>query len=355
MGFWYRRLIRPLLFRQDPENAHERAVRALAIASRVGPVRGLLRGVTSLARVGAGVRLFGLDFPNRVGLAAGFDKNATCWPALAALGFGHVEVGTITLRAQPGNDRPRMFRFPAQHAVINRMGFNNEGAEAVASRLSRMPGPGRRRAPLGINIGKSRAASIDEAVDDYLGSFRLLADHADYIAVNVSSPNTPNLRRLQEADRIRALLEALSSANTGRGATARPILLKIAPDLSFPQVDEVLQAVADFGLSGVIATNTTIARPGPFASVDEPGGLSGEPVRRRSTEIVAYIARVMEGRIPIVGVGGIEDETSAAEKLDAGASLVQVYTGMIYAGPLLARDLAWALAVRDSRWVFRPQ
>lgn len=352
MGFWYRRLLRPMFFRQDPESAHERVVRALAMASVLGPVRTLLRW---RGRVGVGarpVKVFGVEFPNRVGVAAGFDKNAVCWPALGALGFGHVEVGTVTLQAQAGNPRPRLLRYPEHDAVINRMGFNNEGAEAVARRLARQPGPGRRGFPLGINLGKSRAASLDEAMADYLGSFRTLADHADYIAINVSSPNTPELRKLQEDDRLRELLQALRDANRERGEQARPILLKIAPDLAFRQIDAVLQAVFDFELSGIIATNTTSSRPGYFASVNEAGGLSGHPLRRLSTDVVDYIARATEGRLPIIGVGGVDDPVSAAEKLDAGAQLVQLYTGMIYQGPWIGREIARGLAAYGSTWGF---
>jgi dihydroorotate dehydrogenase len=349
MGIWYRRLARPCLFRLDPEHAHELAVRGLALASSplFAPVRAALR-VTFRGGNPAPVRLFGLDFPHRVGLAAGFDKNGVAWPALAALGFGHVEIGTVTLHAQPGNPRPRMFRYPAEQAVINRMGFNNDGAEAMARRLAARPGPGKRAVPIGINLGKSKVTPLDEAVADYLGSFQLLADHADYVAINVSSPNTPDLRKLQDEERLRELLRALQEANRARGAAARPILLKIAPDLSFRQVDGALQAVTDFGLAGVIATNTTIARDGFFATVHETGGLSGRPVRARSTEIVNYIARATDGRLPIIGVGGIDDAASAAEKLDAGASLVQVYTGMVFQGPGLGCDLARALGARGK-------
>lgn len=354
MGSAYRTLVRPIFFRTDPEWAHETVVRALAFASAITPVRALLRW-RGRAGVGASpVRVFGVEFPNRVGVAAGFDKNAVCWPALGALGFGHVEVGTITLRAQPGNPRPRLFRFPREEAIINRMGFNNDGAEAVARRLARGPGPGRRSVPVGINLGKSRAASLDEAVQDYLGSFRLLADHADYVAINVSSPNTPDLRKLQEEERLRELLAALAQANRARGAAARPILLKIAPDLSFPQIDRVVQAVVDFGLAGIIATNTTLARPGRFADVNEAGGLSGRPLRARSTHVVAYLARVTGGRLPIIGVGGIDDPVSAGEKLDAGASLVQVYSGMIFQGPFVGREIARAAKVRDGWWNLEP-
>ena len=248
MGFWYRRLVRPLFFRMDPEKAHERAVSALSLASAVAPARWLLAWRGAVGYQPSPVRVFGLDFPNRVGVAAGFDKNAVCWRALHALGFGHVEVGTVTLQSQPGNEKPRVFRFPREEAVINRMGFNNDGAEEVARRLARLPKPGHRAGPLGINLGKSRAASVDAAVEDYLGSFRLLAEHADYVAINVSSPNTPGLRQLQEESRVRALLEALQGANRELGEASKPILLKIAPDLDFRQIDVVLQAVRTLDL-----------------------------------------------------------------------------------------------------------
>jgi dihydroorotate dehydrogenase len=284
-------------------------------------------------------------------LAAGFDKNARAWPAAAALGFGHVEIGTVTALAQPGNPKPRMFRFPAEEAVINRMGFNNEGAAAVATRLAGQPGPGQRRIPLGVNLGKSKLAGLEEATADYLASFARLADYADYLVLNVSSPNTPNLRQLQDESRLRELLGAITAANRDRatqpGRRRVPVLLKIAPDLTWPQIDSVLQVIAEHGLDGIIATNTTLARPGPFAGVNEAGGLSGAPVRRRSTEIVRYIARATSGRLPIIGVGGITEAAGAAEKLDAGATLVQVYTGMIYRGPFFAAHLARALADRQ--------
>ncbi|RME72716.1 MAG: quinone-dependent dihydroorotate dehydrogenase, partial [Verrucomicrobia bacterium] len=347
MGALYRNLVRPWMSRMDPEEAHERAIRALSVASSLGVVRELLRWRGWIGPKARPVWLFGLEFPNRVGLAAGFDKNAVAWRALMALGFGHVEVGTVTYHEQPGNERPRIFRYPEQDALINRMGFNNDGAEKVAQRLSHQPGPGRRPGPLGINIGKSRVADIDEAVADYLNSFRLLVDHADYIAINVSSPNTPGLRQLQEEKRVRELLGALQEANRARGEARRPILLKIAPDLTFRQIDAVLQAIADYGIDGIIATNTTLARPGPFATNSEQGGLSGRPLRDMSTHIIDYIARKTEGKLPIIGVGGIFDSASAGEKLDVGASLVQIYTGMIYEGPWLGRDIAIGLSVRD--------
>jgi dihydroorotate dehydrogenase len=299
------------------------------------------------------IDVFGLRFPNAVGLAAGFDKNARAWPAAAALGFGHVEIGTVTALAQPGNPRPRVFRYPEHEAVINRMGFNNEGSEAVARRLARYPGPGRRRIPLGVNLGKSKATDIEKAAEDYLLSFQRLADHADYLVLNVSSPNTPNLRQLQDESRLRELLSAITGANRARasdfGKRRLPILLKIAPDLSWVQIDAVLQVIAEYQLDGIIATNTTLARPGFFGGIEEAGGLSGAPLRQRSTEIVGYIARATEGRLPIIGVGGILDSRGAAEKLDAGATLVQVYTGMIYRGPFFAAELARGVQHRQ-RW-----
>ena len=296
------------------------------------------------------VEAFGLKFPNAVGLAAGFDKNGRAWPAAAALGFGHVEIGTVTFHAQPGNPRPRAFRYPAEQAVINRMGFNNAGAAALAKRLEKLSGPGRRAIPLGINLGKSKVTSLDQATEDYLGSFRLLADHADYVVVNVSSPNTPGLRELQDAAWLQPLLAALVEENRVRvtaGKPRRPLLLKIAPDLNWPQIDAALQVIADLKLDGIIATNTTLARPGALAAANEAGGLSGAPVRRRSTEIINYIARTTGGRLPIIGVGGIMDEAAAGEKLDAGAMLVQLYTGLIYRGPFFAAEVARALAWRQ--------
>jgi dihydroorotate dehydrogenase len=348
MGKFYERVARPLFFRLDCERAHEVGVRGMALLGALSPVCRALEAWHSRGLPVRPVELFGLRFPNRVGLAAGFDKNAEAWPAAAAMGFGHVEIGTVTALAQPGNPRARVFRYPADEAVINRMGFNNEGAAAVAARLARQAGPGRRRIPLGINLGKSKAADLEKAAEDYLASFRLLADHADYLVLNVSSPNTPNLRQLQDESRLRELLSAITGANRERAALGGkmrvPLLLKIAPDLSWPQIDAVVGVIFEFGLDGIVATNTTLGRPGRFAAVAEAGGLSGAPLRRRSTEIVNYIARTTRGRLPIIGVGGITDSRSAAEKLEAGAALIQVYTGMIFRGPFFAAELAGAVA-----------
>lgn len=349
MGWFYQKIVRRGLFSLEAEHAHELAVSTLAILANLAPLRQLLARANRLSPdLVKPIEVFGLKFPNAVGLAAGFDKNASGWPAVEALGFGHVEIGTITALPQPGNERPRVFRYPENGAVINRMGFNNQGAAAVAGRLARQPRVGQRSIPLGINLGKSKVVDISKATADYLDSFSRLADHADYLVLNVSSPNTPGLRQLQDEDRLTELLRAVSSANRER-PTRVPLLLKIAPDLSFRQIDAVLGRIFEFGLDGIIATNTTIARSGPFAKVKEAGGLSGRPLRQRSTAIINYIARATEGRLPIIGVGGIDDSISAAEKMDAGASLIQIYTGMIFRGPFLARELAYSLADRQ-RW-----
>ena len=352
MGKYFERLVRPKLFEMDSERAHEFGVDAMALLGALGPVCRLLEGWHRLGGMRP-VQAFGLTFPNAIGLAAGFDKNARAWPAAAALGFGHVEIGTVTARGQPGNPRPRVFRYPAEEAVINRMGFNNDGADAVAERLSHHPGPGARRIPLGVNLGKSKVAEIDQAAADYLSSFARLAGYADYLVLNVSSPNTPNLRQLQDEARLRELLGAITGANRERtlasGRPRVPVLLKIAPDLTFPQIDAVLGVIAEYGLDGIIATNTTLARPGFFATVDQTGGLSGSPLRKRATGVIRYISLATRGRLPIIGVGGITDADSAAEKLDAGATLIQVYTGMIYRGPFFPAELAHALQDRRVR------
>jgi len=347
MSVLYKSLLKPLFFRLDPERAHELAVKALSLLAVAPLLRPAMVACNRLPKERKPVSAFGLKFPNRVGLAAGFDKNAVCWPAFEALGFGHVEIGTVTALAQPGNPKPRMFRFPDEDALLNRMGFNNDGAAIVADRLEEMPGPGRRGIPLGINIGKSKAASLDQAVEDYRRSFLALADFADYLVVNVSSPNTPDLRKLQEESRLSDLLGEICKLNGNRAASGkdrRPILLKIAPDLTDSQIDDILQILSDLQLDGIIATNTTMAREGPFEELDEPGGISGMPVERKSTEVIARISKQTDGKLPIVGVGGIFSPDTAKRKIDAGATLVQIYTGMVYEGPFLAKRIARSLA-----------
>jgi len=301
------------------------------------------------------VKAFGLEFPNAVGLAAGMDKNGRFFRGASALGFGHVEIGTVTHLQQPGNERPRVFRYPESEAIINRMGFNNDGAELVAARLKNTLGKKKRRTPLGINIGKSKVVPIDQAVEDYIASFNKLVDFADYITINVSSPNTRDLRKLQEASNLENLLSALVDANKSRakklGINPTPLLLKIAPDLSYPEIDKVLECIDNCGIDGVVATNTTLARPGRLAQIKEPGGLSGKPLHMHSVKIVNYISHCTAGKLPIIGVGGIDSPETAGAMVDNGASLVQVYSGMVYRGPFIAKLLARALAPQQSAWV----
>jgi dihydroorotate dehydrogenase len=323
--------VRPMLFRLgggDPETAHEFTLQRLA--GLPAPALGMLRRRYSVSKP---VEVFGVRFPNPVGLAAGMDKNGVALPAWPALGFGFVEVGTVTAHAQPGNDKPRMFRLRDSAAVINRMGFNNAGAAALAGRLERI---GPLDVPMGVSLGKSKITPLDAAVDDYLTSYRVLQPYADYIAVNVSSPNTPGLRTLQDRDHLAALLGALV------GKT--PVLVKIAPDLTEPAIAEVLEVCLAYGAAGLIATNTTLARDGLAAAdqprADEAGGLSGRPLTERARKVVHFVHQETGGRLPIIGVGGVMDTDDAARLFDAGASLVQLYTGFVYRGPALVRAIA---------------
>jgi dihydroorotate dehydrogenase len=354
MGFYYEKVLRPILFRTNPEKAHDLGVTAMDYLGKLSWVCRWMEAA-NLVRSDKPVKAFGLEFPNAVGLAAGMDKNGRFFRAAPALGFGHAEIGTITHLQQPGNERPRVFRYPEANAIINRMGFNNDGAEAVAKRLKATIGRKKSRIPIGINIGKSKVVPLDQAVPDYLSSFGLLVDYADYIAINVSSPNTQDLRELQKEAYLDTLLGELSNTNHGRakklGIKPTPMLLKIAPDLNFKEIDHILASIEKWNFSGIIATNTTIGRPGSFANVREPGGLSGMPLHQRSLEIVNYISRRTEGKLPIIGVGGINNPESAGAMVDKGASLVQVYTGMVYHGPFVAKSLARALAPHQSSWV----
>ncbi len=348
MNSFYERVLRPVFFRIDPERAHEYGKNLLQTFS---VLKGCCRMAARWNQGSGGEReLFGLRFPNLVGLAAGMDKDAEFVPAAAALGFGHVEVGTVTPRPQPGNPQPRLFRYPPQEAVVNRMGFNNRGAEAMVARLRRLPPPGKRFCPVGVNIGKNKNTPLAEAGTDYLACFRALADWADFFTVNVSSPNTEGLRELQERGRLAGILSTLRESNLARPSGPVPVLIKISPDLSFRQIGEILSVVAETGVAGVVATNTTLARGGLPPGTYERGGLSGRPLRARSTEIVRFIARETGGKLPIIGVGGICDAASAAEKLDAGAHLIQLYTGWIYRGPFFARDLARGLRFHQRAW-----
>jgi dihydroorotate dehydrogenase len=332
----YERFVRPLLFSLSPEAAHNLAIRNLRAASSLPSV---LRMLERFKPPPNPKTVWGLTFPNPVGLAAGFDKNGVAIPAWAALGFGFVEIGTVTAKAQPGNARPRIFRYPEQEALINRLGFNNDGADVVASRLGRLRQSGRWPAiPVGINIGKSKVTPIENAVDDYLYSFRLLAALADYLVLNVSSPNTPGLRSLQEHDALEPLLAAIRRENE----TARkPVLLKIAPDLSISELEQIIAACEQDGIAGIIATNTTLDHSAITSSHDQTGGLSGRPLREKSTEFVRTITS--RSSLPVIASGGISDASSAREKIQAGAELLQVYTGYVYRGPSLLREIAQEL------------
>ncbi|HSV65884.1 MAG TPA: quinone-dependent dihydroorotate dehydrogenase [Mycobacteriales bacterium] len=338
----YRRVLRPALFRLgggDAETAHEWTLRGLAWLDRQPTALAALRrryGGTAPRTV------FGVRFANPVGLAAGMDKDGRALRAWPALGFGFVEVGTVTAWPQPGNPRPRVFRLPASEAVINRMGFNNAGAAALADRLA---GYGRLPVPLGISLGKSRVTPLDQAVEDYLGSLARLYPYGDYFAVNVSSPNTPGLRALQGAGHLAELLGAL------RAHGPKPLLVKIAPDLAEPDLAELLAACAAHGVDGVIATNTTTSRPGRLGLLaggpaSEAGGLSGRPLRALALDVVRFVARETGGSLPIIAVGGILDPDDAARMFDAGASLVQLYTGLVYRGPGLVRAINQSAASR---------
>ena len=354
----YRRALRPALFGafgRDPEAIHERMLAALAFVSRSPTLTHMLSlTCDTLYGVPAGParEVFGLRFPHSVGLAAGFDKNAVAVPALAALGFGFVEIGTLTRHPQPGNPRPRLFRLPEDEALINRMGFNNVGAEAVAAQMARMRRVARLTIPVGVSLGKSKVTPLDDAVSDYLASLEALYASGDYFAVNISSPNTPGLRALQERDRLDALLATLvarlrtRASDEGR-ATPKPLLVKVAPDLDDAGLAQVVEVCLARGASGLIAINTTITRAGlhaPQALQAETGGLSGRPIHARAVEVVRRLHALAGDRLPIMGCGGVFGADDARRLLDAGATLVQLYTGFIYEGPGIARRITRELA-----------
>jgi dihydroorotate dehydrogenase len=355
-GFTPYDLVRPWLFRLgggDAEAAHDWTMRRLAMVTR-HPV--LLRALARVMAVPpAPIEVFGLHFPNPVGLAAGMDKNGAALPAWPALGFGHVEVGTVTRHAQTGNDRPRLFRLRASSALINRMGFNNAGATVLARRLADLrahpplpcPPGATLPVPLGISLGKSRVTPLGAAVEDYLASFTHLRPYGDYFAVNVSSPNTPGLRVLQDRAHLAELLAALGERDRADQGGRRPILVKIAPDLTDPAIADLLDVCAAHGVAGVIATNTTVSRsglaPGDAVLAAQDGGLSGGPLAARTRQVVAFVHRETGGAMPVVGVGGILAADDAIRLVDAGASLVQLYTGFVYRGPRLIREIVAAL------------
>ncbi len=349
MSWLYRNFLRPALFAQESEEIHDRTLSALALASRQTTLCDALAAFCSAPTLP--IEAFGLRFPNPVGLAAGMDKRAVAAPVWPALGFGFSELGGVTWHPQPGNPAPRMFRAVPDEALINRMGFNNDGAQAMAEtlatwrRLQRWPAH-----PVGINLGKSKITPLDQAADDYANSFRVLRPHADFFVVNVSSPNTPNLRQLQDKAALDEIFRALQTVNASPGP-ARPILVKVAPDLTFEAVDEILELAGPCQIAGVVATNTTITRPDTASPAlsriyAQTGGLSGRPLRARSTELIRHIHRQTHGKLPIIGVGGIFDAADAWEKILAGAALIQVYTGLVYEGPGIARSIVCGLQER---------
>ncbi len=317
----YHVLLRPLLFRMDPEAAHNLALRAI---SR-GWVKGAVPADGNLART-----VFGVRFPNPVGLAAGFDKNGVAIDQWRHLGFGFVELGTVTRHAQPGNPKPRMFRYPADRAVINRLGFNNEGADALAGRLEQASAG----IPVGINLGKSKVTPIEEAAEDYAYSFQRLREFGDYFVVNVSSPNTPGLRSLQEKGPLTKILWRLKEIDS-----QKPLFVKIAPDLSLGEIDDVIEVCQSLELTGIIATNTTLSRDGLRADPGEAGGLSGAPLRPLADEVLKYLREQADPALILIGVGGVMSGEDAAAKLRLGASLVQCYTGWVYGGPNFVGDV----------------
>lgn len=348
----YRSLLRPLLFRLSPETAHELALHTLSFSP--GLIKRLLAPRPTQKLFGE-LRRFGLSFPNPVGLAAGFDKDGIALESLAALGFGFIEAGTVTYEPQPGNQRPRLFRLPKDQALINRAGFNNKGAVAFAQQVKAH----RPDCVLGISIGKSKTAPIENAVEDYLRSFEIVYPVADYIAVNVSSPNTPGLRELQKAEQLEVLLQTLQrrsrdlSEQSGR-ARLMPLLVKLAPDLEPEDLKHIVDVVKRTGVAGLIATNTTTRREGLRTTKEEiaacgEGGLSGMPLRESSTKMIATLYNLTSGLVPIIGVGGIFTAEDAWEKICAGASLIQLYTGFIYRGPRIAQEINEGLALIISR------
>lgn len=337
-------LLKPLLFQLSPEAAHRATVFLLDLAAAFPPTRRLLRRWYCVNDKRLERQLLGLTFPNPVGLAAGFDKDGKHIEGLGCLGFGFIEVGTVTPKPQDGNPRPRLFRLPADRALINRMGFNNEGLEALTGRLRRLREKGLADGLIiGGNIGKNKVTPNEQAADDYLRCFEALFPYVDYFVVNVSSPNTPGLRELQEKEPLTRLLQLLQEKNRAH-TTPKPILLKIAPDLSDHQLDDIADIVRSTGLNGVIATNTTISRQGletPEKAVETigAGGLSGAPLRTRATAVIRYLREKMGPGPVIIGVGGIDSAEAAQEKLAAGANLVQVYSGLVYEGPGLVKKV----------------
>ncbi len=333
------KIVRKALFTVEPEKVHYMVMKNLNRAYKIPFSRNILKSIFSVQHTSLERTLWGITFPNPVGLAAGFDKDAKYTDALACLGFGFVEIGTLTPKAQPGNPQPRLFRLPADKALINRMGFNNGGAAAAAEKLRHR----KEKIIIGGNIGKNKDTPNDDAINDYEASFKELYPVVNYFVVNVSSPNTPNLRALQDKEPLTRLLQRLQELNNELG-NPKPLLLKIAPDLTDGQLDDIIEIVTQTGIQGIVATNTTINRDGletPQNMIDNigAGGLSGKPLTQRATEVISYIHKKSNGTVPIMAVGGIFTAEDAREKINAGAALVQIYTGFIYEGPGIVKKI----------------
>ncbi|UHA72620.1 quinone-dependent dihydroorotate dehydrogenase [Paenibacillus sp. 481] len=341
----YRNIGKPIFFKMDPERAHHLVIGGLATAAKLPGMQSMLKGMYGVSADPAlTMDLFGLTFNSPIGLAAGLDKNAEAVPGFSSIGFGFMEVGTVTPKGQPGNEKPRMFRLPPDEALINRMGFNNEGADTMLTRLSALT---KRPIPIFVNIGKNKATPNEQAHEDYLSCIRSLYDVADLFVVNISSPNTPDLRSLQHGDDLRALLTAVVAEMKHRNEASgkqKAVLVKIAPDVTDEELAHMTATIMASGVSGIIATNTTLSRMGTdHPNRLENGGLSGKPLTERSTEVVRQVYRQTGGRIPIIGSGGVFTPEEAYAKIRAGASLVEIYTGLIYRGPGINRELAAGL------------
>lgn len=336
----YKFFLKPLFFLFPPERAHHITTTLFKIVTSIPILNFIIKQSLSVESAKLKRNLFGLEFKNPVGLAAGFDKDGKYFKSMGYLGFGFIEIGTVTPKPQVGNPQPRLFRLPQSEGLINRMGFNNDGVEALVERLKKIKNT---NFIIGGNIGKNKVTPNDQAEQDYLICFRALFPYVDYFVVNVSSPNTPGLRELQDKEPLSALLNLLQNENN-KQSKPKPILLKIAPDLTHDQLNDIIDIFHETGIAGVIATNTTIERNGinePVSRIESigAGGLSGKPVKQRSTEVIKYLSERSQGKIPIIGVGGIQTAEDAIEKLEAGASLVQVYSGMVYEGPAIVKRI----------------
>ena len=339
----YRILIKPLLFCFDPEWVHHRVFEAIKITQKIPGIAFLTKTFFRVENNKLERTVFGLTFTNPVGLAAGFDKDAKLYQELSNFGFGFIEIGTLTPKPQPGNPKKRLFRLPKDQGLINRMGFNNEGVETAVKRLKKNKG-----VLIGGNIGKNKSTPNEDAVSDYVQCFEALFSFVDYFVVNVSSPNTPNLRALQDKEPLTHLLQTLKNCNLAK-SNPKPILLKIAPDLTEEQLLDIIEIITSVNIDGVIATNTTIDRKGlQSRNKSEMGGLSGKPLAQRSTEVIRFLHQKSNGVFPIIGVGGIHTPEDALEKLQAGASLIQLYTGFVYEGPGLIKKILKALLDQES-------